>query len=69
MAGYDKLEVREKLEIEDIYSLLLEFGGEPEYSSFGIISFKRTGTSEVTILSSFISVVFLSLLNDLIKSL
>ena len=38
MAGYDKLEVREKLEIEDIYSLLLEFGGEPEYSSFGIIS-------------------------------
>ena len=38
MAGYDKLEVREKLEIEDIYTLLLEFGGEPEYSSFGIIS-------------------------------
>ena len=38
MAGYDKLEIRDKLEIEDIYSLLVEFGGEPEYSSFGIIS-------------------------------
>lgn len=36
--GYDKLKVREQLEIEDIYSLLVEFGGEPEYSSFGIIS-------------------------------
>lgn len=38
MAGYDKLEIREQLEIEDIYSLLVDFGGEPEYSSFGIIS-------------------------------
>lgn len=38
MAGYDKLEIREQVEIEDIYSLLVEFGGEPEYSSFGIIS-------------------------------
>lgn len=38
MAGYDKLEIREQLEIEDIYSLLVEFGGEPEYTSFGIIS-------------------------------
>ncbi len=38
MAGYEKSEIRKQIEIEDIYSLLVEFGGEPEYSAFGIIS-------------------------------
>lgn len=38
MLVYDKSEIRNKLEIEDIYNLLQEWGGEPEYTEFGIIS-------------------------------
>lgn len=36
--GYDKSEVREQLTTDDIFQLLVEWGGEPEYTSFGIIS-------------------------------
>ena len=36
--GYDKSEIREQLTIDDIFQLLTEWGGEPEYTSFGIIS-------------------------------
>ena len=38
MINYDKAEIREQLNIEDIFSLLTDWGGEPEYTSFGIIS-------------------------------
>ena len=38
MLSYDKSEVKEKLDNEDVFQLLLEWGGEPEYTSFGIIS-------------------------------
>ena len=38
MINYDKLEIREAIHLEDIFMLLNEWGGEPEYTAFGIIS-------------------------------
>ena len=38
MISYDKSEVREALTIDDIFSLLQEWGGDPEYTDFGLIS-------------------------------
>jgi hypothetical protein len=38
MLVYDKNEIRGKLEIDDIFNLLQEWGGDPEYTSFGILS-------------------------------
>ena len=38
MITYNKHEIREKLHIDDIFSLLEEWGGEPSYTDFGIIS-------------------------------
>ena len=38
MVTYDKKEVRSKLNIEQVYELLSDFGGEPEYTDFGILS-------------------------------
>ncbi|MBR2506742.1 MAG: hypothetical protein IKB70_07490 [Bacilli bacterium] len=38
MVVFDKLEIRNSLTIEDIFELLQEWGGEPEFTSFGIIS-------------------------------
>ena len=38
MINYDKKEIRDHLEVDEIYSLLMEWGGEPEYTAFGIIS-------------------------------
>lgn len=38
MITYNKKEVREKLSIEQIFELLVDFGGEPQYTNFGIIS-------------------------------
>ena len=38
MINYDKTEIKEQLTKEQIYNLLFEWGGEPQYSSFGIIS-------------------------------
>ena len=38
MLNYDKTEVKEQLNNEDIFQLLSEWGGDPEYTSFGIIS-------------------------------
>ena len=35
---YDKQELKESLELENSYQLLEDLGGEPEYSSIGIIS-------------------------------
>ena len=38
MVVFDKAEIREALSIENIYELINEWGGDPEYTSFGIIS-------------------------------
>lgn len=38
MINYDKDEIRKQLQLEDIFQLLQEWGGDPEYTSFGIIS-------------------------------
>lgn len=38
MINYDKSKIREALRDEDIYDLLVEFGGEPQRSPFGFIS-------------------------------
>ena len=38
MISYDKSEVREALTIDDVFSLLQEWGGDPEYTDFGLIS-------------------------------
>ena len=35
---YDKTEIRQSLSIENVFDLLIEWGGEPEYTDFGIIS-------------------------------
>ena len=35
---YDKKEIREQLTIENIFELLQDFGAEPEYTNFGILS-------------------------------
>ena len=38
MLVFDKHEIKEALTLENIYELLQEWGGEPEYTSFGLIS-------------------------------
>lgn len=38
MINYDKSEIKELIQTENIFDLLLEWGGDPEYTSFGIIS-------------------------------
>ena len=38
MVVFDKAEIRKALSIENIFELLNEWGGDPEYSGFGIIS-------------------------------
>lgn len=38
MLNYDKDEIKERIGQEQIYDLLLEWGGEPEYTNFGIVS-------------------------------
>lgn len=38
MISFNKSEIREKLTIDNIYDLLLEWGGDPEYNETGIVS-------------------------------
>ena len=38
MLVFDKAEVKNLLNIEDIFNLLYEWGGDPEYTTFGILS-------------------------------
>lgn len=38
MIDYNKNEIKEQLTIDNIYELLTELGGNPEYTSFGILS-------------------------------
>ena len=37
MLVYDKQEIKSKLEFDDIFNLLQEWGGDPEYTDFGIL--------------------------------
>ena len=38
MINFDKSEIKESLTIENIFEVLLDLGGDPEYTDFGIIS-------------------------------
>lgn len=38
MVSYEKQEIKESLTLENIFEILTEFGGDPEYTSFGILS-------------------------------
>ena len=38
MINFDKKEIKESLSIDDVFSLLEEWGGEPEFTNFGILS-------------------------------
>lgn len=38
MVNYDKSQIKEQLGLDNIFDLLTEWGGDPEYTSFGIIS-------------------------------
>ena len=37
MIVFDKVEIKDSLSSENIFELLVDFGGDPEYSSFGIL--------------------------------
>lgn len=38
MYVYDKQDIKDKISLEDVYQILLDFGGDPKYTNFGIIS-------------------------------
>jgi hypothetical protein len=38
MISFDKVEIKNNLTLENIFELLYDWGGDPEYSSFGILS-------------------------------
>lgn len=38
MISFDKKEIKESLNLDNIFELLQDWGGDPEYTSFGIIS-------------------------------
>ena len=38
MINFDKKEIKESLSTDQIYELLIDWGGEPEYTGFGIVS-------------------------------
>jgi hypothetical protein len=38
MIDYNKTEIREQVKLENVFDLLQEWGGDPEYTAFGIIS-------------------------------
>lgn len=38
MINFDKQEIKEQIKLEQIYELLEEWGGEPQYTAFGILS-------------------------------
>ncbi len=38
MISFDKKEIKESLNLDNIFELLQEWGGDPEYTSFGILS-------------------------------
>lgn len=38
MLNYDKSFIKEQITLDDVFQLLVDFGGEPQYTDFGIIS-------------------------------
>ena len=38
MINYDKSQIKEQLSLDNIFDLLTEWGGDPEYTGFGILS-------------------------------
>lgn len=38
MINFDKSKIREQLTLENIYDLINDFGGDPQYTDFGILS-------------------------------
>ena len=38
MLTYNKTEIKEQIILEDIFNILVEWGGDPEYTSFGILA-------------------------------
>lgn len=38
MISYDKTKIREAITVDIVFDMLVEFGAEPQYSSFGIVS-------------------------------
>lgn len=37
LINFDKLKIREQLTIENIFDLLTDYGGDPEYTEFGVL--------------------------------
>ena len=37
MINFDKLKIREQLTLENIFDLLTDYGGDPEYAEFGVL--------------------------------
>ena len=38
MLTYNKTEIKEQITLEDVFNILVEWGGDPEYTSFGILA-------------------------------
>ena len=38
MIDYNKTDIKESLHLDQIFELLTDWGGEPEYTNFGILS-------------------------------
>lgn len=38
MISFDKSQIKEELKLENIFELLMEWGGDPEYTDFGLIA-------------------------------
>ena len=38
MISFDKSKIKESLSTENIFDLLVEWGGDPEYTDFGVLS-------------------------------
>lgn len=63
MLVFDKNEIKESLSTEDIYNLLQEWGGEPEFTSFGIISSTIATTCPVKVVANYIFMKIADYLN------
>ena len=40
MLVFDKVDIKDSLTTDNIFDLLQEWGGDPEYTNFGILCFK-----------------------------
>lgn len=55
MVDYNKTEIREQLTLENIFDLLQDWGGDPEYTAFGILCSTYVITSQVKEVESYIT--------------